>query len=92
MLQRRPGLVVRAHEGTGRFAPAWVSMIPGAEIRGWTGDVAISDLDRAGLPAPSIVRTAKIATVEADHVEPPGTPAADDRTAVATALAVRLPA
>ena len=63
-----------------------------AENRGRTGDVAISDLDRAGLPAPSIVRTAKIATVEADHVEPLGTLAAGDRAAVATALAGRLPA
>jgi mRNA interferase MazF len=40
-------------------------MIASAENRGWPGDIAVSDLRRAGLPAPSVVRTAKIATIEA---------------------------
>ena len=91
VLQRRPGLVVWVHEGPGRFDLAWVLMITSAENRGWTGDVAVSELGCAGLPAPSIVRTAKIATVEAGHVEPLGTLAADDRAAVAAALVGRLP-
>jgi hypothetical protein len=45
-------------------------MITSAEHSGWLGDVAISDLDRAGLPAPSIVRPAKIATIEARDAGP----------------------
>lgn len=33
--------------------------------RGWPGDVAVDDLAAAGLPVASVVRTAKIATIEA---------------------------
>jgi mRNA interferase MazF len=40
-------------------------MITSAENRGWPGDVLVNDLELAGLPAPSIIRTAKIATIEA---------------------------
>jgi mRNA interferase MazF len=39
-------------------------MITSAENRGWPGDVTISNLASAGLPVPSVVRTAKIATIE----------------------------
>jgi mRNA interferase MazF len=40
-------------------------MITSAENRGWAGDVPVSDLALAGLPAPSVIRTAKIATIDA---------------------------
>jgi mRNA interferase MazF len=40
-------------------------MITSAENRGWPGDVLVNDLELAGLPAPSIIRAAKIATIEA---------------------------
>jgi mRNA interferase MazF len=40
-------------------------MITSAENRGWPGDLAIGDLTLAGLPVPSLVRIAKIATIEA---------------------------
>ena len=39
-------------------------MITSAENRGWSGDVPISNLAVAGLPVPSVIRTAKIATIE----------------------------
>jgi mRNA interferase MazF len=39
-------------------------MITSAAHRRWVGDVEIGDLGAAGLPAASIVRTVKIATVE----------------------------
>ena len=39
-------------------------MITSAENRGWPGDVSVNDLELAGLPAPSVIRTAKIATIE----------------------------
>jgi len=40
-------------------------MITSWENRGWSGDVAATDLKVSGLPVASIVRTAKIATIEA---------------------------
>jgi mRNA interferase MazF len=42
----------------------WVVMITSAENRGWPGDVTVNNLEEAGLPAPSVIRTAKIATIE----------------------------
>jgi mRNA interferase MazF len=39
-------------------------MITSAENRGWPGDVTVDNLEQAGLPAPSVIRTAKIATIE----------------------------
>jgi mRNA interferase MazF len=40
-------------------------MITAAENAGWPGDVAIGASAGTGLPIASIVRTAKIATIEA---------------------------
>ncbi|HEX7002489.1 MAG TPA: hypothetical protein VF164_12425 [Trueperaceae bacterium] len=43
-------------------------MITSAENRRWPGDVDLEDrYTDAGLPAPSIIRTAKIATMERAH-------------------------
>lgn len=64
----------------------WVLMVTSAVNRGWPGDVDISDLDSAGLPVPSVVRIAKIATVEALHTEPLGQLSANDRSRVAEVL------
>lgn len=47
-------------------------MITSAANRGWLGDVEILDLEQAGLPAPSVVRSAKIATIETRDVTPLG--------------------
>jgi mRNA interferase MazF len=57
-------------------------MVTSAEHRGWRGDVPVSDLRAAGLPAPSIVRPAKIATVDARDAERLGVLPAADRPAV----------
>ena len=43
----------------------WVGMITNARRKAWPGDVLIEDHDAAGLPVPSVIRTAKIATLEA---------------------------
>ena len=62
--ERRPALVIGAEviqEGHGLL---WVLMITSAANWGWPGDAAVSDLRRAGLPALSVIRTAKIATIE----------------------------
>jgi len=87
--QRRPALVVAAEDLETRHGLLWLVMITSAENRGWPGDVAISDLDEAGLPAPSIVRPAKIATIEVRDAERLGVLPASDRGAVAAYLADR---
>lgn len=63
--QRRPALVVSSGGIEAAHGLLWVVMITSADNRGWPGDVLVQDLKRAGLPAASIVRTAKIATIEA---------------------------
>ncbi|PKA39829.1 growth inhibitor PemK [Rhizobium sullae] len=67
--QRRPALVVSAGQIGENAALLWVVMITSAENRPWNGDVAIPDYVASGLPAPSVVRPVKIATVESRHVE-----------------------
>jgi mRNA interferase MazF len=57
-------------------------MITSAANRGWAGDVAVSDLDVAGLPISSIIRPAKLATIDARDAEPLGTLPKADRRAV----------
>ena len=44
-------------------------MITSAANRGWIGDVPIPDTAGSGLPAPSVIRTAKIATIDAARAE-----------------------
>jgi len=63
--QHRPALVIGAGDLAARHGLLWVLMITSAENRPWPGDVAIADPAAAGLPAPSVIRTAKIATIEA---------------------------
>jgi mRNA interferase MazF len=66
-IERRPALVVSEPALESRFGLLWVLMITAAENRSWQGDVPIPDHRAVGLPIPSIVRTAKIATVEASR-------------------------
>lgn len=68
--QRRPALVVSATPLGDEGRLYWVLMITSAEHRRWPGDVALGRrYGEAGLPAPSVIRTAKIATVEAARME-----------------------
>ena len=85
--QHRPALVIVAGAIEVTHGLLWVLMITSAENRRWDDDVVVSDLDRAGLPAPSVIRCAKIATIEARNAEPIGLIAARDRTKVAGHLA-----
>lgn len=73
IVQRRPALVVALPDAPGAPDLLWVLMVTSETNRAWPGDVRISDLGTAGLPAPSIVRVAKIATIEAQDAEPLGT-------------------
>ncbi len=65
ILQHRPALVISAGAIAGGPRLLWVLMITSVENRRWPGDVEVTELEAAGLPAPSIVRTTKIATIEA---------------------------
>jgi mRNA interferase MazF len=76
--QRRPALVVRRLDPGGLL---WVLMITSAENRGWTGDVAVAGA-ATGLPVASLVRTAKIATVETTDARRIGQAPARVRSAV----------
>jgi mRNA-degrading endonuclease toxin of MazEF toxin-antitoxin module len=62
--QYRPALVVSKGAIEAAHGLLWVLMITSAANRGWPGDVAVTNLSMAGLPAPSVIRTAKIATIE----------------------------
>jgi mRNA interferase MazF len=67
-----PALVVSTSNGNDALGLLWVVMVTSAENRGWPGHVAIAYLSATGLPAPSLVRTAKIATIESRDAAPLG--------------------
>jgi mRNA interferase MazF len=67
--QHRPALVIARYSSAGAPALCWVLMITSASHRRWDGDIEIADTAMAGLPALSIVRCVKIATIEAAEVE-----------------------
>ncbi len=90
--QNRPALVIAAGELQAAHGLLWLAMITSAANRGWPGDVAVSDLRDAGLPAPSIVRPAKIATIDPRDAERLGMLPPGDRPAVRTYLSERLAA
>jgi mRNA interferase MazF len=71
--QSRPALVVSTLPQEDRHRLLWVVMITSAENRGWVGDVPVTDLELAGLPARSLIRTAKIATIDAADATKLGT-------------------
>ena len=75
--QRRPALVVSDRLGDGDHL-LWVVMITSAENRRWPSDIElIADHVQVGLPAPSLIRPAKIATIDADQAEALGRVGAD---------------
>ncbi|KAA5605520.1 type II toxin-antitoxin system PemK/MazF family toxin [Roseospira marina] len=87
--EHRPALVVaRIAEGPGLL---WVLMITSAANRAWPCDVPISDLGAAGLPVPSVVRTAKIATIDTALATRLGALPLADRQTVGDMLTGRLP-
>jgi mRNA interferase MazF len=65
--KRRPALVISGQH-LAHFRLLWVAMITSAENEPWSCDVQIRDLAHAGLPAPSVVRPAKIACIESARV------------------------
>src|SRR5690554_2311575 len=67
--QHRPALVISRGGIGDREQLLWVLMITSADNRRWPGDVELEGhySADAGLPAPSIIRPPKIATIEAVH-------------------------
>ena len=63
--QSRPALVVSTRRLEELHGLLWVVMITSAENRRWPDDVPVADLKLAGLPVPSLIRSAKIATINA---------------------------
>jgi mRNA interferase MazF len=87
--QRRPALVVTAGLG-GSHDLLWVLMITAAANARWPEDVEIDDREGAGLPIASIVRTAKIATIEARAASRLGRISGQSASRVAAVLRQRL--
>jgi mRNA interferase MazF len=66
--KRRPALVISNRKLT-PFGLIWLAMITSADNAPWSCDVAVAEFARAGLPAPSVIRTAKIACIEPARIE-----------------------
>lgn len=65
----RPAVIVstpRLHQHTRMY---YVAMVTNARHEPWDGDVPISNLKSAGLPVPSIVRPAKLATIDESAIQ-----------------------
>ena len=66
--KRRPALVISKHSLAKEFGLLWVAMITSARNERWATDIEIHNLSKAGLSAPSVIRPAKIATIEIERV------------------------
>ena len=88
--QRRPALVIATAGPDEEPFLLWVLMITSAAHRRWSGDVEIPDPASIGLLIPSVVRTAKIATVEIARADPLGEIGAETLNAVRALVARRL--
>lgn len=87
--KRRPAVVVSAPEMSTRCKLVWLVMITSAINPRWDCDVEITDLKKAGLPAPSRIRPAKIATADVGRIAHSiGELSANDRNALRKALRV----
>jgi mRNA interferase MazF len=85
--QFRPALVVSRGGLGAKRSLLWVVMITSAANRGWPGDVALlHDYRKAGLPIPSLVRSTKIASVEASRADRIGRLGTDRWAEVESAL------
>jgi mRNA interferase MazF len=66
--KRRPALIVSSPSLEAEHGLLWVAMVT-SQVRGARpGDVIVTDLRAAGLPAPSLVRPTKLTTIEPARV------------------------
>jgi mRNA interferase MazF len=66
--KRRPAVVVSKPALERAHGVVWVAMITSDRGAHRVDDIAITNLDKAGLPFPSLVRPSKIATIEPERV------------------------
>ncbi len=66
--KRRPALVI-SNRKLAAHGLIWVAMITSSGNEPWSSDIPITNLKRAGLPAPSVVRPAKIACIEPARID-----------------------
>jgi mRNA interferase MazF len=66
--KRRPALVVSSDKFNKETGLLWIAMITSTENIGWRSDVEIPGGAKSGLTVPSIIRTAKLATIEHSRV------------------------
>lgn len=66
--KRRPAVVISKPSLERKHGLVWVAMITSDRGVAKNADVKISDLKRAGLPSPSLVRAVKLATIEPARV------------------------
>lgn len=88
--QRRPALVVAVTGPDAEPFLVWTLMITSAAHRRWIGDVNLPDPRAVGLLIPSLIRTAKIATVEIARADPLGEVSAETMAAVRAEMRRRL--
>lgn len=65
--KRRPALVISNGKITRQHGLVWLVMITSAENKSWPDDIMLSGRD-SGLSAPSVIRTAKLATIDAAQI------------------------
>jgi len=69
-LRLRPALVVAAPPAHADEPVLWTLMITSAANAGWPGDISLAErYGECGLPSPSVIRTAKIATTDAARAQ-----------------------
>ena len=66
--KRRPALVISSKMLATQHHLYWLLMITSVVKPVWTGDVLIKNFGDSGLPVVSIVRTAKITTLQEDRI------------------------
>ena len=65
--KRRPALVVSGNKFNARSGYLWVMMIT-SKVENSPPDIVMLDHSKAGLSKPSVVRAAKLATIESGRV------------------------
>jgi mRNA interferase MazF len=66
--KRRPAIIVSKSWLAEAHGIVWAAMVTSADNAGWESDIPIADVEAIGLRAPSIIRPAKIATVDISRI------------------------
>ncbi len=64
----RPAVVLSSPQHMQGTGVCYLAMVTSAANSGWPGDVPVSNLRGAGLPVPSVVRPAKIMTLNDSRI------------------------